>query len=544
LRFEEDTQGSQKLLEDINKALVERRMKRPAMWSIQAGLNYFVLHQHAKSLRCFSEAESASPDDFELLLCKLNKLLIQEYEGQISKERLTDVERLILESQDPLVSSGQLRELVLSLRARILYRQGNISALSDMMKELPHQDQLTYFLAWVASHPLIDVPHRDQYLESALEFLLDRYTKGYLLSYNRMTILGQVESDKQPQAKLSDMVERLYLWTWKWLVSGHQHYLAAILDILDIIKSLGNVSCSYEDYLLLRCSVKWLTLFADDVSEPLRDTLSKLSPGKISRLPLLEFEEAVVDQLTASKSRGLDDFTKKLKFQGFDARLARSILNVMHPDQSEYPLFFRSLNQLLMDRTMDNGTVVSQGESSVAIYRKRKRIVESYEPLNKAALFATKFDEADINTFYYECFGFRRLDNSLNDSKIAKLLVRANKTFNPDIYFSKRGEKIFFEIDDDRVLRLEKNILQDQLKEALAFRSSVTEDVISSDQQLLQMTRLQIEQTLGKSKTSTSRLISKWVAEGSARKLSAGSKTFYEIEPHLFVKIKNGEVVH
>jgi hypothetical protein len=84
---------------------------------------------------------------------------------------------------------------------------------------------------------------------------------GYHSGARLRTLNGLlIEEDLSDGVRLSEKIERLYLWTWRFLVRPETGALEKILLLQQNIRQNAD-TLSGEDYELLDLSVRWLGLF-------------------------------------------------------------------------------------------------------------------------------------------------------------------------------------------------------------------------------------------------------------------------------------------
>lgn len=421
-------------------------LRLPASYLLQSALNAFAASAHSLALERFLQAKRRAQGPREYCLASFNALLCMEDLGlEFGPSLESFLETFASHEKKPWARSihGQLD----ALRLRAAFRSGDLEQLRKLIPELTRGEQTLYFAAWTAELPHLGFPELAAAAKERFARRIATSGMSYHSAFRLRTLNGLlVEEDLGTNVKLSEKIERLYLWVWRWLAKPESSSLEKILLLQDSIRRQGKVLAG-DDFRLFVLSIRWLGLFAG-LSAAELDRVTKNSSAAESRsVPQLERESRLLDVLFALRdgSRFAGDMKQSLLDESFGCaeKLAK--------------LFSGEIDSLAALSSSIRALSESQEEKSgIRVELLKKRVLSDgeeilSEPLTKLFELFRTAERANKAQALSHIFGIRRLEPGLHDQKLANLLSKANRQFPGVVQFSTKGDQVIARIQRDRL---------------------------------------------------------------------------------------------
>jgi hypothetical protein len=387
--------------------------------------------------------------------------------------------------------------------------------------------------------------HRD--IGGDIEGMLTSQAHFFQKYYRVRTLQSVMHPEDKSETRLSDLVDRLYLWTWDWLVQPEERRLVRVMSTLAQIRKSGNFHLmTAEDYQLLSLAMGWIGLFDSQTEAGFNSFLSAVSPEARKKFfPLFELE-----QLAQSTFRALRDGEVEA---AEDFRLAAKA----HTLFGRKDLFFAQLLRLKaapgLEKLMDSLRRISPPEQAHEAWLEvdlrfwtisapgKKSKIES-EPMARAFRLLSGKGQVEAMEFNQFCFGNRSYDPATHLPKVYNLLARMKKLLPEGVFLRQKGgiisvsqplKGIHFTGDltlADRI-RVTAEAQGAQFKERIHPAREKNHGFLET---LLKLeahsfTRGELESRLGISRASCNRLICAWESRGLVRAKGGGRSTNYQI---------------
>jgi hypothetical protein len=282
----------------------------PFQYYLQKGLNFFALDQFASALELFFQASRYAASDAEAFYAKMNALIALDNLhlplGDIIAQ-LTDLTGR-LDSHAKQVLRAPLRQLT-AFQLRQRFRDGDFSNILAQAKcESEELDQAEYVKLWINELPYI--AHNQTFREQGLTQLAQA-RELYCQSYRLETLTGDPrfhsEQDRDYAIETASQVDRIYLWTWKWLTNPRdstRHQLRHVLRSFDFSGAIKKMT--FEDYQMLSNALSWIALFQPLMATPISEYLKRFFVNSCEFFPVLKFERLCLDWLKQGDTSALD----------------------------------------------------------------------------------------------------------------------------------------------------------------------------------------------------------------------------------------------
>ena len=521
----------------------------------QSGLNALVKSERMQALHFFRLAQDASRDATERLFAEFNTLIAAEdiglpYEAQLTKFRETHAAIL----NDLQVST--VRSQVLAMQARVYYRNGDFEALARLAAEPDLGDQTTYYLAWALSIPYVAIDGKAATVDALTSTISSLSTKAFLGEFHLQTLLG-LNSQLSPGTvvKITEKIERLYLWTWRWLMKPQAALLRPIVLLAyDILRERDGI-LSKDDFLQLRSSLRWLALFGG-VDGTLLDQMNIFTPTLSSqKMPELEFEDLLLNKLFLFRDKldqsaeiqlhwqqvmdadgKLGCWLRQLLAQEVRSDLAHSILELA---RSREPLI--------------EGVVVDAVAGTLQSFRSAREVVKLQNaPAAALVQCLVQKDSINLDRAVQVAFGYQSFNEDRHGQRLAKILSKINTSFPGYLKCSRRGDMLVL---SDRAVPILLRYTSAHAAQAVSLRVLSKEYVERADAlhhtvakkmptvpalaQALdaKLTRGDIEQLLGCSKTKAVIQINELLERKLLTRVGSGRYVHYLATPEFYEEL-------
>lgn len=431
----------------------------------EQGLLRFSLGDSFTALEDFFSAASSSTKNEFRLIALTNASLCLENLGMNYSESLHEARELmkICEPTHPLVKANEAQLRALKLRE--YFRAGKIRELildakrTAEFREKRIVDQPSYYSLWVKALPYH--AHFDQTKsEGGLDFLKSDawfYQRGYRIR----TLHTLLHPDDDQPVRLSDRIERAYLWTWLWIKDGGdfppQKLMVAINQTL---AHLDHSRIAEEDRIILRNTLGWLSLIDASLEIKLRPILNRLKSGSAIPFPLLEFEWACIqymkaisrsentlarDSLLALESHplwGMEDLYFRPLIETFRDNTDKEI---KHEAPAWIQNFAQRLRQLITPEKSENSSRILVDLNTFLVQDRKNDRKTVSQPMAIALKLLRDRSAITCEDLAKECFGITRFDSFIHMPKIFNLIARMRQLGQTSVRFKVKSGSVLSE---------------------------------------------------------------------------------------------------
>jgi|GEM_PF-6125656 len=503
LRLQKRLQDSQTLLRAVEARQEPADLRINFFFQFEVGLTEFVQGQWAEAQEHFKLAKKYARESDQAAAAQLNILLCLENLALATDSAADELAQLI-----PALQGAVAQGLLSQWRAYQLregWRRGFCKTLPVTSERGLTQD--AYLQSYLQSLPYFATP--DKPLAPSLSALDGQQ---FNQNFRVLTLLGQNLS-ASGIVRLSDWIERLYLWTWRWVANPEQQPLGDVLDCLKPIQ--GEILAQWktlatDDQMTFLLAVRWLCKW-DPLAQMRLQELWSMRPRHCQNQTWALEWQTQEDLFTTkiadpAKSSGLKDVAPKL--QSYFSSLVGHLKNSDPEFQATAPISIDTLRS----------TVTIAGV----------RTVQS--PIfTRALIQLSQSPSIEISDFAKDVFGLQSYDAFLHYNKISNLLSRLNSLLPKDLRIFQREGRIALRGDSTKIeLRhfnpisqsLQRNptwqTFQDQMRSQVNLATASASDlqtVILQLQTTGVFTRRDLQNNLQVSKSQAQRILENLRAE-------------------------------
>ncbi len=574
-RAQGNLEYSRFLIHEVEEQLRLRDALDHYSFRLEKGLAAFSQGDSFAAMEDFLRASHLSRNELEKLVSLGNALLCMENLGLPFDKTLEQVCGHIENLEKKGEPMPALKAQIEALKLRDHFRNGRLSQIFPVAKKISPQEtsmtQSQYFRLWVHELPYHHYS-RWSVQESHLAISNSESLIGshffYQRSFRVRTLQGILHPDDLHSTKPSELIDRLYLWVWRWLMDPGRFSIQRILSLLEVM-DLPSLShrVSAEDTDLLRNALLWLSLFDPASGTALVSSVEALrhsSPE--SKLPLLELENGVVQYFLALRNR------KEL--------LAEDLLSSLksHPLWNSSDLYFKAL--VNRDSVMwkeghvlfqNINLLLAQNKKVLSRVRVNMRTFQITESGSKKSILSAPLalglellhDRGSVSCeeFTAICFGLPRYDPLIHNSRIFNLLARIRKIVPPSIRLGMKSDFVVVQGSWDKGNGIEflrndlfsRTLATEPLWKAFVHRCSKVRSSKSQNLKSAELTpsaasvlkvlnRREVEALLGRTRSTANRLLGQWMREGLIKKEGHARNTRYFLSEKLRARLAQGEI--
>jgi hypothetical protein len=307
LRARGQIEKSEELLNRLKSQIDDQGLDIPYQYYLQRGLNLFYQGYFSSALEFFTRCTILDASDELKIMALGNQVLCLDNLNLPSQKSIQSLYAL-----GNTLSSDYFKRAVFpqlqTLECRQSFRKGDVKKVfAAVSPEVFSQDE--YFRLWVSQLPYVgrkSSPEDLNALLSAPHFLWKNYRLRTLLVDSRF--------EEEPQVKVSERIDRLYLWLWKWMTSPETLPAELIEDSWAQLDPCEVCSLTtIEDFTLLRLCLRWTRLFDSRWEKPSSEWLKKSTPPHVKEEGVFQLESQVLDYLEAVKKKELPQAKKAQK---------------------------------------------------------------------------------------------------------------------------------------------------------------------------------------------------------------------------------------
>lgn len=547
---------SEQLLLKVKSTIEESGLSVTFQYYLQRGLNLFYQGYFPSALEYFTRAIEITSDPEQKVLALGNQLLCLECLSLPTKDAIQNL-KSYQNQITPEYYENVIKPQTESLEARQAFRAGDLNFIFSKQDAVTRDtkafSQKEYLKLWIGQLPYLNLEERQSDLSrliSAPHFIWKNYRIHTLWVDSRYA--------DEEQVKVSERVDRLYLWLWKWMVDPNS---LANENIEDCWASLEPKEvCSQttiEDFVMLRMCLRWTRLWEPRWESASNEWLKKSTPPHIQQSGVFQIESLVLDYLEACK--------KKLKSE------AQKILKVLekHPLYTSEQFLFKDLIEGFHGQSKRGSSMSQLGEKLASRTKEKRKSLSKNLTLNLndstwrlgaeggvskpiCLLIHTLKNEQSLSfsDLMELCFSIDGYDEDHHQRKIMNLLTRVRKLLPNEIKIFTKDQRVYVEgsfksvrfineasenvkwslprIFDLPCMEQNKHHLDRWIQPSLVFKKLKNKKTLS---------RQEIQDFLKLSKATSNRLLQRWVNEGFLSKSSAGRSTIYHVNTTHLIRL-------
>lgn len=488
----------------------------------QRALNAFAQGLYSESLEWLLMAQNHCRNSWEKLSCLTTRLICLDNLNFPTESAWSDIESIL-----PSCEVKELRnivELILKgVHSRELFRQGQFVELVDAF-EGNEWMQLSYFCSWVAALPFAQVK-KDGIAQS-----LQRLTKDadfYLRNYRLQTLIGRLQQGPQKiPTTWGDRVERLYLWTWRWLADPSSHHAHALTSVLADFEDWNGLDVLTADEMsMTRNALFWILIYEPSLRTRFAGLLRRVQ-GTVSReSALFSYEALWIERTQAALQK--DESGVALADRRLNAHVLHHTSDV---NFREWGNKLTSVNPVPVRILVDpeSGEIRKDGE----------RVVLSAPLARLIALLVSQ--KVSFATALETGFEISPFDPVIHDAKVQNLVARARSLLEGIAEIKTKNRWILLDVAPDQIQvatlssfrRLHLPPREERTPPAERVRNERSLSVLLKEAAQFRgraFNRAELEKVLQIPKPTLNRYLKVWLERGWLQKNGNGPKTVYRI---------------
>ena len=505
-------------------------MVKNGFWQIENGLTHFALNRSSVALEYFLGAQLVFENNNFKRWSLVNILFCKENLGQSLEDTLNLVK--YGEQCEFKIVENQLRAFFL----RYDFRKGHFK---DVFKEkFSINTQAGFYQSWIKEIPYVNGERGDNFDE----LIGPQSLMSYRFRYN--TLQGYlINDDLTDHSKVSEYVDRIYLWTWRWLVDDSNEYLKKVLRIFSkfdleiLFKGL-----TMEDSILLSNSLRWIKLFTFDNESKVDELLGRVEKIDYSLFPVLKLENLIISYWQAVKENDVliqEGLLKSIEQDFLFKNNEVSLNQLIKLNGSSFDLLVSKLKELKYSASQSKEDYFVVNERAGQIINKRSGEIIRSDQLAKACIILftkSTITETEFALHVLSLFNYDPIDHK---RRIHGLLARLKSIFSPNLNFGIKEGRVFVEGVSANIKTISYPMWKKAIDDVYEWRfvsmdqGRVTEQVSKKEEVDLEapLSRTQLEKLLGKSRSAAGRLLAKLESENKIVKQGKARGTRYILKP-------------
>ena len=497
LRAQGQTRQSSVMLRKILAAHEQQSEPRGFRLLFELGLDHWIDQDLAVALDAFLLAERKARTEEEKVFALSNILWCLE---ALDLERLQAEQRL----EDAILKISNVNQITHVLEQWQAYklRKEFFQNLSLPSKSFEAKGQSSFFLSWAKS-----LPYADGQFSASVKPWPTHLWQG---SYRARTLAGIWAPSDRSISRISDAIDRLYLWTWLWMANNSSITLEKLQFTLEsIVENLDLETEGKENLLLLRNTLAWLSLLEPSLGRNLKKLLNSLSKLQGASYPLLETEFFLIQRL--SNTSGPSDLDKLIRrFPIFEkiAKQTQSLKekNPLLPKLQERLAPLLMVNEksyhLIVDRLRNEVRVPHLGE--VIYSPKLTRLIQELQKSDRVPFSSLLDEHTDPRSIHNLVARLRKITSSKAVSIQRQEVVRGRNW--PQALILHPESEVSFALKDISIASPRPRLTTSDahLQAARALLPTT-------------FTRKELEKHLRVSKATACRMIESWLKAGKVR---------------------------
>jgi hypothetical protein len=563
-----DLAGSERLLSEI-ESIRDLGAVEPFQLPFQQGLNAYMRCDYTTALDRFLVACRVHRSPVEKGYALSNVLLCLECLGLSSDEVFEELKGLAT-GLDTTAAFPGLATTLRSYELRTWFRAGQFAAVgAGGSAPSGRLMQEQYYQLWVSELPF----HPDLGPARLREKLYLASPSFHLKTYRVRTLQMQVHPEDLKDFKVTELCDRIYLWVWKWLSDPARHPVDRIVSLLTAV-DLREIApkLTAEDFQQLRNSLLWLSLFDPGGFASVYKIIQSLQIPHIRDFPLFDFERKAVEYLISVKEKGeslplLEALRAHPMWKNQEYLLSAVLEALTSGNELDGPAaedarfgrlagLRKSLEPFFADFEPVQGAELFVDLSNWVVRATSEKRRTISEPMCLAFHLLKSQGSVGFAEMLRTAFGLQRYDATIHDPKIFNLLARMRqfapagltlKTKGGRIYVSGSWNGVSFVDRPDGVsrrslARLGWTELMNNQARKIPADAGIAKRWLTPAAALKQLagkkeiSRQDLEKLMGMSRSSASRIISRWIEQGWVIKVGNAKRCRYVFQSGQFGK--------
>jgi hypothetical protein len=497
----------------------------------QKALNSYAQGLYAEALEQLILARPLARAHEELIVDSTHLICLMDL-GYAFAEELDELEKRLLKSGKSELDAQLYRSIrasVESTRLRQKFQNGDFTGAATAPKRQAQEwSQVMYYRGWISALPYADVD--TSVLEQALSHLT-RDADFYLRSYRLQTLVGRVyQAVAPPRATWKERIDRLYLWTWRWIESptlAHKQSLVAVIS--EIEKWDGRDVLTADDMQMVQNALEWILIFEPQKRTQWSAILRRTSSIRKNIAPLYHYERLCIQSVAASRKRA-DREKLEIEMQIAAHPLHR---------QPDFKMFELSRKLITASRkSTPRFFTIDPDSGSIAYGNKRVATSLTLARLLEGLISEGKMRFSDAMLIAYQ---IQPYDSEIHDAKIQNLVMRLRKVLGTGVKLITRERWIFLDAPKGKLrvadvlargrLPFEKSVRSEESREQ-RLRNERSLTLLLKEATSLKgrnFTRQDLENTLQIPKASLTRYLGVWMKRGWVVRSGSGRNVQYRV---------------
>jgi hypothetical protein len=517
---------------EIHAAITERLQNHHYTPSFkfysEKALNHYYQSEFLEALECYRVARATAIKEKNIsreASAELNALLCLE---SLEMPRTTSENTLKkLSAQLNRDENAGFFSQLQSYEIRKLHGQGNLSAIFSESEI--EAGQAVYLRLYLALLPYSTFHRRLDALESRRDFgRLMSHEYAFQRSFRVRTLKLNLQPEELHTVSGTFLIDRIYLWTWSWLISNEASLLEKILKCFTAIQDWSFSPQSSSDRLRLQNALRWIALVEPKSKVFTEAALKKIAKPQGQLHHLYHYESTILN--------ALEDPHFREEANHHPLALQKDILfrNLLNPTAGNHALQPLQARIQKKPDTLAAATEIKIDLESFSLRSHRFEEIIS-EPLALAFSLFTAHDSVSFEEFARTCFGIFRYDQILHQPKIYNLLQRMKSILGGNDLIMTKGGKIYRRGSWPSItLRGQVSMTPLNLwKNILSTAESSASPAFTRQLDLLLKTEVIKAQhfisALNRPRSSTLKMMKDWVNQGVISAQGKGKNTIYTV---------------
>lgn len=537
--------------------------------SFESGITLFALGRYLEALDQFMSAQSLAQSKLEQILSTSNLLWCLENLGcatEATESQLSSVVSSLSEGESKEFS--QILSQWGAYQMRKAFREGRFNEIHRLNQDSMERSGLhqgSFQAQWA-----LELPYHRFFKPLDSEALIRARQKAPFIYQTHglfRTLSDLTHPDDAKSMPLSDQVDRLYLWVWRWLLqpdTGRSALIQSTLQVLLRPEIFGRLTA--DDRSLLVLSLSWLKAVDPAIARRLEPAFEALGGVRSSRSPLFELECLFIHWLIARRDG--DSVSQKsdrallghhplwesgnLHFKAWVSMIEDGQAPTGRKNRHDIP---RGIQMLLSGSPRAGGSqepAAKKRSSLQIVVDLEKNLIKDCTGVTRRSetlcigFYLLKDDsQIRIEDFAAQAFGITRFDELTHYRKVVNLLSRMKALLGGSVHFGIRDQWVY----RDEALDLIEWVLPSSgallLRQSKLARPKSPSMTIAPSKGALRkqsknvhpafldgktrFNRTDLESHLKISKSAAHRIIQKWLSEGRIRALARNRASQYQI---------------
>lgn len=456
LRWKTKNIEAKNCLDDISNTFSIIDIQKNYFYFLELGLQNFSSSSYMNSLDYFIKAKTLTEDERYKFIALFNIYVTSIKLEILSKHIFLELKNSFEKIKNFSGISG-LANQYQHLKINMLWKEAKFSELKKIEKKEP-DTQALYLQLYLSNIPYVDLK-LDNISIDDICFIKNLH----LSSYRIRTLSGRLHPDDFNVQDSAEIVDRLYLWFWKFLKNPKEFPINKLAEYLSNIQYFSKKVLTEE----ARCKLRNIYLaLALITKSDFSSAINNFYFGFNKQNKILDLEKNIFLYLSSNseyKKDILDEINASSIFNNKQL-FFKQLFNKAPKKTDKLYLLGQELQQTMPQAPKICQYLVNKNNDTLFFFKNKESIVSKVFVDALFCLFEKK--EVSCQSLFFAVCGISEYDNFIHSKRLWNILSKLQKVCSKDFSYKIRNNIIYIQADWSKFFLLKRGLYLEQIQDS------------------------------------------------------------------------------